>query len=472
MSNIQNGPFIVTGASGQLGRQVVDLLVQAGAGPVIAISRTPDKLADLAGKRVEAREGDFNDPASLEAAFAGGKRLLIISTDDLEPGKRLAAHSNAIAAAKIKPGRISTLILPANTAWDDVTVPLDGGVAAVPPVPAPRKTDDANIVEAARLLKAGGRTALFLTDPALRGEALDNAGRIAKATGTRLICQTFNKRMERGTGRVAVERLPYPIDPSIEMLKGVDTLILVGTKAPVAFFAYPGKSSVLTHPGCRIHSMCLPDEDVEGALAALVDELDAGKTRPDHQPAADLAVPTGDITVDKLGHLLGALTPENAILVDESNTSGRTFFNATLAAKPHDLLHNLGGSIGYGLPVTIGASMACPDRQVICLESDGSALYTMQALWTQAREGSRVLTLLFSNRAYQILKGELTNVGAQNAGRKAHDMLNLDNPDIDWVGLANSVGVPGARAESMEDLARAMQAGLSGDGPYLIEVVL
>lgn len=380
--------------------------------------------------------------------------------------------ADAIAAAQLKPGKIATLILPADTAWTDVNGLPEGGYVPVPKVAAPRKTSQAAVEEAVKLLRTGGRTALFLTDPALRGEALNNAGRIADATGARLISQTFNKRMERGVGRVPVERLPYPVDPSIAMLKDVDTLILVGAKAPVAFFAYPNKPSVLTHPGCRIHALVLPGEDVEQALAWLADELGATKTQPKRIEAADHPLPEGAITPEKLGQALAALVPEGAILVDESNTSGRTFFNATMQSRPHDLLHNLGGSIGYGLPVTIGAAIACPDRPVFCLESDGSALYTLQALWTQAREGTHVITLLFSNRCYQILKGELTNVGAANAGRKALDMMDLGNPDIDWVAMAGSMGVPGSRAETMEDVVRGIRAGIAGKGPYLVEIVM
>lgn len=379
--------------------------------------------------------------------------------------------ADAIAAANRSPGRIATLILPADTAWNDSGMP-EGSAVPVPAVPDRIKTTQEAVNEAVRILKSGGRTALFLTDPALRGEALKNAGRIAEATGARLIAQTFNKRMERGVGRVAVERLPYPIDPSIAMLKDIDNLILVGAKAPVAFFAYPGKPSVLTQPSCHIHALSHPGEDVVHSLEWLADELGVRAKEPKVVAKEELAVPTGAITVDKLGHLLGALSPEGAILVDESNTSGRTFFVATRAAKQHDLIHNLGGSIGYGLPVTIGAAIACPDRQVICLESDGSALYTLQALWTQARERTKVMTLLFSNRSYQILKGELANVGAANAGRKALDMMDLGNPDIDWVKMAGSMGVAGSRATTMEELAEAFQAGLDENGPYLVEIVL
>ncbi len=379
--------------------------------------------------------------------------------------------AEAIAAASQPPGRIATLILPADTAWEDSGLP-DGDVAAVPAVPARERTTQEAVAEAARILRSGGRTALFLTDTALRGEALDNAGRIAEATGARLICQTFNKRMERGRGRVAVERLPYPLEPGLAMLRDIDNLILVAAKAPVAFFAYPGKPSLLTSPSCNIHALSQPHEDAAHALEWLADELGVRAAAPKVAAAQETALPDGAITVDKLGHLLAALIPEGTILVDESNTSGRTFFGALKGAPQHDLIQNPGGSIGYGLPVTIGAAIACPDRQVVCAASDGSALYTLQALWTQARERTKVLTLLFANRAYQVLKDEFANIGGSGAGSRAFDMMDIGNPTIGWAQLAGSLGVPAARATTMEELAAAFRAGLDENGPYLVEVVL
>jgi acetolactate synthase-1/2/3 large subunit len=180
----------------------------------------------------------------------------------------------------------------------------------------------------------------------------------------------------------------------------------------------------------------------------------------------------GPITTEALGASLGALIPDHAIIVDEAVTTGRGFFAPTRTAAPHDWLSNMGGSIGMGMPVATGAAVACPDRKVICLEGDGSGMYTLQALWTQAREGLDVTTLLFSNRSYAILRGELANVGAGNPGHKALDMLDLGRPDLDWVGLARAMGVPGARATTMEDFNECLAQGIATPGPYLVEVVL
>jgi acetolactate synthase-1/2/3 large subunit len=144
----------------------------------------------------------------------------------------------------------------------------------------------------------------------------------------------------------------------------------------------------------------------------------------------------------------------------------------TYAAAPHDWLQLTGGAIGEGMPLATGAAVACPDRKVINLQADGSGMYTLQSLWTQAREGLNVLTLIWANRAYAILQHELANVGANNPGPKALDMLSLGNPDLDWVSLAKGMGVGGRRVETVDELVRAFRAGVAVTGPFLIEVVL
>jgi acetolactate synthase-1/2/3 large subunit len=373
----------------------------------------------------------------------------------------------AIAAARMPPGRIATLILPADTAWNE-----GSGPAAVPPPTAPAPVSHEAVVEAARVLRSGEPTLILLTGHAVREQGLALAGQIAAKTGARLIAQGSNARTQRGRGRVSVERIPYVVDQAVAVLAGLKHVILVGAKMPVAFFAYPDKPSVLTPPDCRGHVLAKPEEDLIGALEMLADEVGARATPA---PAVNEPRPvpaTGAINSANLGASIGALLPENAIVADEAVTTGRAFFAPTKAANPHDWLSNMGGSIGMGLPVATGAAIACPDRKVIALEGDGSAAYTMQALWTQAREGLDVTTVLFANRSYQILKGELANVGAGNPGRKALDMLNLDRPDIDWVGLARSMGVPGARVTEMDDFNRRFAEGIATSGPFLVEVVL
>jgi acetolactate synthase-1/2/3 large subunit len=255
-------------------------------------------------------------------------------------------------------------------------------------------------------------------------------------------------------------------------LAGLKHIILVGSKMPVAFFAYPDKPSQLAPADCQGHVLARPDEDLIAALEMLCEATGARGTAVPAVDGERPAAASGAITSDTLGQSIGALLPDNAIVADEAVTTGRGFFAPTKAAAPHDWLSNMGGSIGLGPPLATGAAVACPDRKVVSLQADGSAMYTVQALWTQAREGLDVTTVLFSNRVYQILKGELANVGAGNPGRKALDMLDIGHPDIDWVGLAKSLGVPGARVTDMAEFNRRFAEGLATPGPYLVEVVL
>jgi acetolactate synthase I/II/III large subunit len=373
----------------------------------------------------------------------------------------------AIAAARVPPGQIATLILPADTAWNEASGPIE-----VPPAPEPAKVFPEAVAEAARALRSGDPCLLLLAGRALREKGLDLAGRIAAKTGARLMAQGSNARTQRGRGRVPIDRIPYVVDQAVKVLAGLKHIILVGSKMPVAFFAYPDKPSLLAPPDAVRHVLARPDADLIDALEALADQVGARSTPG---PVANGPAPTpamGAITSEALGLSLGALLPENAIVADEAVTTGRGFFAPTRTAAPHDWLSNMGGSIGMGMPLATGAAVACPDRKVICLEADGSGMYTLQALWTQAREGLDVTTLLFSNRSYAILKGELANVGAGNPGRKALDMLDIGHPDLDWVGLARAMGVPGARVTTMEEFNDRFAEGIATPGPYLVEVVL
>jgi acetolactate synthase-1/2/3 large subunit len=373
----------------------------------------------------------------------------------------------AIEAARQPPGQIAALILPADTAWNEGSGPVPVPPAAKPTPPAAEA-----VREAARVLRSGEPTLILVTGRAVREDGLALAGKIAAKTGARIIAQGSNARTQRGRGRVSVDRVPYVVDQALRVLAGLKHVILVGAKMPVAFFAYPNKPSQLTPEGCEGHVLARPDEDLIAALEMLCDEVGARATPAPVVNDERSAAATGAITSEALGASIGALLPENAIVADEAVTTGRGFFAPTKAAAPHDWLSNMGGSIGLGPPLATGAAVACPERKVVGLQADGSAMYTVQALWTQAREGLDVTTVLFSNRVYQILKGELANVGAGNPGRKALDMLDLGSPDIDWVGLAKSLGVPGARVTDMEGFNRRFAEGLGTPGPYLVEVVL
>jgi len=373
----------------------------------------------------------------------------------------------AIAAALTPPGQVATLILPGDTAWDE-----GSGPAQVDAAPARARVSEDAIKAAAKALREGQSTVLLLTGLALREKGLELAARIAAKTGARILAQTFNRRMERGAGRVSIERIPYPVEQALKVLEGTRHIVLAGSRVPVAFFAYPDKPSLLAPEGCAFTTLAKDNEDVVHALEWLADELGATK-HPIEPSKYDPPKPaTGKIDATTIAQSLGALIPENAIVVDEGVSTGRGFFPSTRQARPHTWLQNMGGSIGIGMPLAVGAAVACPDRPVINVEADGSAMYTVQSLWTQARENLNVTTLLLNNRSYAILRHELANVGAQNVGRKALDMMDLSRPDLDFVALARGMGVPGERVETMDEFNKAVARGLATPGPYLVEVML
>ena len=376
--------------------------------------------------------------------------------------------AEAIVAARTAPGQIATLIVPANLAWSDGgSIP---GISAVPKAPLP-STESIN--RAASMLRSDLSTALLLTGNALYGEGLTAAGRIAAATGARLLAPYPITRVERGVGTPNVQRIPYMPEQAIEFLKNIRQLILVGAAAPVSYFAYPGKSSVLTPAECEIHALARPGEDYVGALDALVAALGLQNRKPLLTDKAERPPrPNGEITLAGLATAVGALLPEHAIVVDEAMTSGRGMMAATMGAPPHDWLGNTGGSIGIALPLAVGAAVACPTRRVLCLTADGSSMYTLQALWSMAREGLNVTTVVFANRTYAVLQREFAGLGVGAPGPRAADLFDIGRPTLDWVHLAKGMGVPGSRVTTLDAFAKAMREGFEKIGPTLIEVPL
>ena len=307
--------------------------------------------------------------------------------------KHVAADgAAAIAAAMAPPGQVATLILPGDTAWEEGT-----GPAPMPAVPQRSRVSEDAIREAARVLRLGEPTILLLTGPALREKGLELAARIGAKTGARLLGQTFNRRMERGAGRISLERIPYPVEQALKTLEGLKHIVLVGSRIPVAFFAYPDKPSLLAPKDTQFTTLSTIEEDSVHALEWLADELGAAQQPIEPSKYAPMTLATGPINAMTLAQSLGALIPENAIVVDEGVSTGRGFFPSTRNAHPHTWLQNMGGSIGIGMPMATGAAVACPDRKVLSLEADGSAMYTIQALWTQARENLDVTTVIFNN---------------------------------------------------------------------------
>ncbi len=381
----------------------------------------------------------------------------------------------AVHEARQPPGGVATLILPADHAW--------GVAQALPPAPLPRslpaaprvQTEPGTQAAVLAALKRGPGTCLLLAGLALRDEGLMLAARIAQASGVKLLTQQANARVQRGLGRVMLDRVPYVVDKALAMLQPIHTMVLVGAKAPVGFFGYPGKPSSMLPPKCEVLVAAAPGEDEVQALRVVADAVGAGAGPA---PAAwlaqrqALALPQGKLTADAVARSVVAQLPDQAIVCDESVSSGREFFAMSWHAAPHDYLQLTGGAIGCGLPLATGAALAAPGRKVVTLQADGSAMYTLQALWTQARERLDVLTIIYSNRRYAILHGEYHAVGAGAPGANAKRMFDFDDPALDWVKLAQGHGVEAARAETSESFNDLLAAALRQRGPFLIEAVI
>ncbi|MFO1187954.1 MAG: acetolactate synthase large subunit [Alphaproteobacteria bacterium] len=366
----------------------------------------------------------------------------------------------AVAASLSAPGQVATLILPADTAW------TEGGRIGEPIAPTKaRAVARERVAEVAAALKTAKRLAFLLNGQSVRKAALEHAGAIAAATGARLFCDTFVPRLERGAGIVPVTRLPYFGEQVIEALAGTDILVTVETSPPVAFFAYPDKPGELTPPGTHTLRLALPSEDGPGALAALADLVGA-KAKFERQALTRPEIPKGALTVGSAGAVIGALLPEGTVVVDESITAGIAVFPLAQGAPPHDWLQVMGGSIGEALPMAVGAAIGAPDRKILCLSGDGSAMYTLQALWTMAREKLDIVNVIFNNGSYVILNFELMRMGAQNPAR-ALSMLDLKGPALDWVDLARGMGVEATRAERGNVCRRAAEcASLARAAPH------
>jgi acetolactate synthase-1/2/3 large subunit len=381
--------------------------------------------------------------------------------------------AEAVAAALRPPGQVATLILPADVTWTDGAESVV--LAPFPrrePAPVPRARFAPAMGALRGLGDVGPRTTILLGGTGLRRPAIEAASRIAAATGARVLAETFPARHERGAGIPNVDRLAYLVEFAASQLAGTRHLILAGASSPVSFFAYPGKPSTPLPPGCRVQVLAEPGDDVPGALAELADLV-----APDALPARaapgrpDLPA-DGELTAESAAGIIGALLPERAIVCDEANTSGLWLSGATAGAPPHDWLSLTGGAIGQGLPLATGAAVACPDRPVLALEADGSAMYTISALWTHAREGLDITTVIFSNRAYAILAMELERTGASVTGTTARDLLDLSRPDIDFTALAAGMGVPASRAATTAEFAAQLSKALAEPGPHLIEAAL
>lgn len=387
------------------------------------------------------------------------------SADDMS-----RATAAALAAARTPPGRGATLIVPVDFQQQTVTEVLAGTPPRPATAPAPV---DADVVERlAKRLRGGSGAVLLLGGGALTEQGQRAAERIAAVTGATLYSETFPAVAERGGGLPDLDRLPYFPEAAIKALAGAGTVILAGAVEPVSYFGYEGIPSLLAPPG-SVEVLAAPGDNAVQALEDLADALGAPLVTQGRAAVPDgTRLPQGPLTPGMIGRIVSALLPEQAIVSVEGGTCGYPFFTASVNALRHTALTNTGGAIGQGLPAALGAAIAAPERQVLALQSDGSAQYTVQALWTMAREQTSVITLIASNRKYNILQTELARHGASVAGPASTALTSLDDPALDWMGLARGYGVPAVRAQTGDELARALRRALADGGPRLIEMVL
>jgi acetolactate synthase-1/2/3 large subunit len=379
---------------------------------------------------------------------------------------KVASDAAEAIQARSKGGQIATLILPANTAWEEAA-----SLAVAAAAPALRRPSQSEVQAAANALRQPGAI-LMIDGPALFTDLGRLAKRIAKSCGARLMQPFFVSRFRRGAGSVKIERMAYRIEDNQKLLAGASSLVLCGTARPAGFFAYPGLPSTPDDPETRLIELCSREMDIGWTLGALAGELGEAELGPEDFVALDLPeMPDGELTVTKVGEAIAALMPDNAVVVDEGISASYYLAPGLKRARGHDALTITGGSIGFGLPNAVGAAVACPDRKIVVLEGDGSGMYTLQSLWTMARERLDVTTVIFANRGYQILRDELAAMGVNEVGVNARRMFDVEGPSLDWVALAQGHGVQAVRVGDMAAFNAAFAEAMGQKGPRLIEVV-
>ncbi len=409
------------------------------------------------------RELDAPLSSDIETLVKPNSRWVGLVDAALTAGDRAAT---AYTQSMGPPAAPVSLILPADSAWSE------GGPRPPVHTPAGMSLVDPQVIEdIADAINLASKVVILINGPALYDEAALVTMSRLKAAGVRVMCDTFVGRLARGAGRFGPDRMAYFAEMAMDDLVGVDLMILAGTAEPVAFFAYPGKPSILVPEGCATMVLSERSEDTAEALSALADAMDA----PD-APAAPIRVvpdaPSGKITPHSCAASLSRHMPDNAIISDDAVTAGLPHYMATQLAAPHDWLFLTGGAIGQGLPVAVGAAVAAPDRKVIALTGDGAGMYTLQALWTMARERLPIVTVVFANRSYRILNIEMGRTGAGQPGPAAQAMLSLDNPTLDWVRLAQGQGVEAVSCATAEAFDVVLARAMTSDGPVLIEAVM
>ncbi len=386
----------------------------------------------------------------------------------------IVADTIATVGGSFGPPRgVATLVLPADVSWLESAARPPNSLPEVLASAGKRAPVADEVVTAvSRVLASAEPSALLLGDSAMYERGLVAASRVAVKTSAKLLSEGFPGRTERGAGLPSTERLAYLGEFAMAQMAGLRHLVLVDAKRPVSAFAYPGKPSDLVPEGCEVHMLASEGEDAAGALESLADELAAPAKSARLVAASRPSIPAGELNPATAAAVVGALLPEGAIISDEAITAGIYIGGATEGAPRHDVLSLSGNAIGQGLPLAAGAAIACPDRPVIALQADGSAMYTIQALWTHARDGLDVTTVIYDNGSYAILNLELDRVGAAAGGSRSRSMLELDSPDIDFVAISRGLGVPAVRTETAEDFADAFARALGEEGPHLVQAVM
>jgi acetolactate synthase-1/2/3 large subunit len=380
------------------------------------------------------------------------------------------ARDAAEAVRQAGIGRVATLMLPADVSWGDNSNGAEGAVEVAPPAPVPASRVD----EAISKLQSGKNCMILIGGREVDSQRGLMLSRIGKACGARVSTDVFPARVARGAGTAVLDRLPYLAELAIDHIKDLDHLILIGAPAPVSFFAYPNVSSAIAPEGCDEFVLAGPNDDIDQVLEALLEKLDAINVEPDVHPLTIPDLPSGALDVNSAALGIAHFLPENAVVVDESITSGMVIMPQTTTAQPHDWLNLPGGSIGWGLPASVGAAIACPERKVVCLEGDGSAMYTIQSLWTMARENLDVTVVIFNNRKYSVLEMEFARTGARGGtpGPKAASTLDIGGPDMDFVALATGMGVEATRATTAEEFNSQFEQAMQAKGPRLIDAMV
>ena len=398
------------------------------------------------------------------ATLASPNSIWLRSADSPDQVAPLAAE--AVAASLGPPGGPASLVLPADSAWlETASEPV---IAQRPVRPAPAGSA---VEAAARALKAAAKPVVLIGAQACRAEGVAQAARL-QAAGVAVYCDTFVARQPRGAGAFAPKKMPYFGEMALAELEGVDLMVFAGTTQPVAFFAYPNRPSVLVPEGCATLTLAARAEDAIAGLAALADALGAPRRGASQPLSLPDAAPSGKQTAYTVGASIARHMPEGAIVCDDAVTSGAGVAAAAMTARPHEVLALTGGAIGAGLPLAVGAAVAAPERKVISLNGDGAAMYTVQALWTLARESLDVTVVVFANNSYRILNIEMMRTGAGDAGPQAAKLLNLGDPAIDWTSLAKGLGVPAVRCATAEEFETAFAGAMAQRGPMFIEAVL